>query len=368
MTSKAKPVGRAALAILAGHIERTQAKKAAAEEGAKSAGLFDDESGAAVKPARAKRAAAPAADDPAAANHAATDLNGQIELFIATGRAAAPRDEIATMEHPFYAIEDGDQRIISYEHNGTTLEITPSVKGRATIHDKDIVLFCVSKIVDAVNRGEEVSRTVCITARDLLKFTERSTSGRGYELLELALDRLAGTRIKTSVQTGKPAQRRNKGFGIIEGWETIVRGPKNRLEELRITLSDFTFDAAVAMQVLSIDDKYFKLRKATEKRLYELGRKHVGDQAKWKVSLELLHKKVGTRQELFKFRHAVRGIIDADTLPGYRLVYSHLDDTVMFFNRNEAGQLAQREAVAAMPTATKGNRPRVRAKAPAKST
>ena len=102
----------------------------------------------------------------------------QLDLFIATGRAASPKDELATMEHPVYAIEDGDQRILSYEHNGQTLEVTPSVKGRATIHDKDIVLCCVSKLVDAINHGQAVSRTVSITAHDLLKFTNRSTSGR----------------------------------------------------------------------------------------------------------------------------------------------------------------------------------------------
>ena len=187
----------------------------------------------------------------------------QLDLFIATGRAASPKDELATMEHPVYAIEDGDQRILSYEHNGQTLEVTPSVKGRATIHDKDIVLCCVSKLVDAINHGEAVSRTVSITAHDLLKFTNRSTSGRGYYLLEQALDRLAGTRIKTSLATGKPARRRTKAFGLIDAYEAVTRGPENRLEELRITLSEFTFDAALALEVLSIDPDYFKLRKGT---------------------------------------------------------------------------------------------------------
>ncbi|WP_187276119.1 replication initiator protein A [Methylobacterium sp. WL116] len=276
-------------------------------------------------------------------------LTQQIDLFIATGRAAAPKDELATMEHPVYAIEDGDQRIMTYEHNGVTLEVTPSVKGRATIHDKDIVLTCVSKVVDAVNRGEPVSRTVSIKAHDVLTFTNRSTSGRGYELLEQALERLAGTRIKTSIATGKPARRRTKGFGLIDAWETITRGPNNRLEELRITLSEFTFDAAMALEVLSIDQNYFKLRKATEKRLYELARKHCGDQGRWKVGLELLQKKVGSRQPLFKFRAAVRSIGEEGSLPGYHLVFLHTDDSVVFYGRSAVGLVAMESDLVTLP-------------------
>lgn len=276
-------------------------------------------------------------------------LTQQIDLFIATGRAAAPKDELATMEHPVYAIEDGDQRIMTYEHNGVTLEVTPSVKGRATIHDKDIVLTCVSKVVDAVNRGEPVSRTVSIKAHDVLTFTNRSTSGRGYELLEQSLERLAGTRIKTSIATGKPARRRTKGFGLIDAWETITRGPNNRLEELRITLSEFTFDAAMALEVLSIDQDYFKLRKATEKRLYELARKHCGDQGRWKVGLELLQKKVGSRQPLFKFRAAVRSIGEEGSLPGYHLVFLHTDDSVVFYGRSAAGLVAMESDLVTLP-------------------
>lgn len=274
----------------------------------------------------------------------------QLDLFIATGRAASPKDELATMEHPVYAIEDGDQRILSYEHNGQTLEVTPSVKGRATIHDKDIVLCCVSKLVDAINHGQAVSRTVSITAHDLLKFTNRSTSGRGYYLLEQALDRLAGTRIKTSIATGKPARRRTKAFGLIDAYEAVTRGPENRLEELRITLSEFTFDATLALEVLSIDPDYFKLRKGTEKRLYELARKHCGDQGRWKIGLDLLQKKVGSRQPLFKFRAAVRAISEANTLPGYHIVFLHTDDSVVFYGRNDAGLNAmQMDAVTRTP-------------------
>ncbi len=153
-----------------------------------------------------------------------------------------------------------------------------------------------------------------------------------------------------SRDTGKPARRRTKAFGLIDAYEAVTRGPENRLEELRITLSEFTFDATLALEVLSIDPDYFKLRKGTEKRLYELARKHCGDQGRWKIGLDLLQKKVGSRQPLFKFRAAVRAISEANTLPGYHIVFLHTDDSVVFYGRNDAGLNAmQMDAVTRTP-------------------
>ena len=47
---------------------------------------------------------------------------------------AIPKDDIATMEHPIFSLSTRpDRRILRYEHNGTAIEVTPSVKGLATI-------------------------------------------------------------------------------------------------------------------------------------------------------------------------------------------------------------------------------------------
>ena len=45
-----------------------------------------------------------------------------------------------------------------YEHNGNWLEITPSVKGLATIYDKDILIYCISQIMHKLRAGEKVAR------------------------------------------------------------------------------------------------------------------------------------------------------------------------------------------------------------------
>src|SRR3546814_18346749 len=53
-----------------------------------------------------------------------------------------------------------------YEHNGNVIEIIPSGKGLATIHDKDILINCISQLVAKMNQGEQPSRTVRLRSEE----------------------------------------------------------------------------------------------------------------------------------------------------------------------------------------------------------
>ncbi|WP_193393240.1 replication initiator protein A, partial [Ventosimonas gracilis] len=100
-----------------------------------------------------------------------------------------------------------------YERNGCTLTIKPGYDGCATIHDKDIWLYCISQLVDAKNRGEVINRKVRFTTYDFLKSTNRSIGGRGYALAVQMLKRLAGTRIETNIAI--KGYRAREGFGLV---------------------------------------------------------------------------------------------------------------------------------------------------------
>lgn len=78
----------------------------------------------------------------------------------------------------------------------------PSVKGLATLHDKDILIYCISQLMAALNAGREISRTLTLKAHDLLVATNRETSGDGYKRLRDAFEPLVGTRITTNMVTG----------------------------------------------------------------------------------------------------------------------------------------------------------------------
>ena len=262
------------------------------------------------------------------------DRQPQHELFICDVADAVLKDVMQHMEHPFYALSKRPETAVRrYEHNDRWLEITPSVKGLATIYDKDILIYCISQIMAKLKRGEAVSQRVRINSRELLVFTNRGTSGRDYMALVDALDRLEGTRIRTNVITGDEEQV--DGFGLIES-SSIRRktGLDGRLLWCEIKLSDWVFNAIRAQEVLTLHRDYFRLRKPIERRVYELARKHCGMQDVWRVKLSTLLKKTGSQSPEKRFRQMIRFLAAHDHLPDYSVAYDDEDDLVTFTNRS----------------------------------
>ncbi len=240
------------------------------------------------------------------------------DFFLCDMGAAAPKGDLGTMEHPIFSLSTRpDRRELSYEHNGADVRITPSVRGRATIHDKDILIYCTSQLMAAVNAGRAVSRTLHLKAHDLLVATRRDTSGDAYLRLREAFERLAGTRITTNIATD--GLETTSGFGLIEAWEIVRRTRGGRMVSVTVTLSDWLFRAICARSVLTLSRDYFALRKPLERRVYELARKHCGRQAEWRIGMGTLHKKAGSAAPLRVFRAALRRMIAADGLPEYAL-------------------------------------------------
>ena len=257
----------------------------------------------------------------------------QDDLFICDVADAVLKDVMPQMEHPFYSLSKKPETAVRrYEHNGHWVEITPSVKGLATIYDKDILIYCISQIMAKLSKGEEVSRRVRLNSRDLLVFTNRGTSGKDYQALVQAIDRLAGTRISTNIQTGDEEQYDT--FGLIDA-ASIRRkqGNDGRLLWCELKLSEWVFNAIRAQEVLTLHKDYFRLRKPIERRVYEIARKHCGRQPKWSIKLELLHKKSGSKSPLKEFRRSLRHLVEHDHLPDYSISFNDETDLVVFVNR-----------------------------------
>ena len=89
--------------------------------------------------------------------------------------------------------------------SGRGVEVYPSVKGRATQFDKDVLIYVISQMTEALNRGrtDANNRAVRFVVFDYLVSTNKLTGGSQYKQLEIALDRLAGTRLKTDIKTLK---------------------------------------------------------------------------------------------------------------------------------------------------------------------
>lgn len=246
------------------------------------------------------------------------DRTRQGDFFLCDIFDAIPKDDMASMEHPLFSLSTRpDRRILSYQHNGVDITVTPSVKGLATIHDKDILIFCISQLMAALNAGHTVSRTLQLKAHDLLIATNRETSGDAYRRLREAFERLAGTRITTNIVTGE--QETTTGFGLIERWEIVRKTRGGRMVSVAVTLSDWLYRAVLSKSVLTLSRDYFRLRKPLERRIYELARKHCGRQDNWRVSVDTLLKKSGSASPRRVFRAMLREMIAKDHLPDYEM-------------------------------------------------
>ncbi len=246
------------------------------------------------------------------------NLTSQADFFVCDILDAIPKDDMASMEHPIFSLSTRpDRRVLRYAHGDAEIEITPSVKGLATIHDKDILIYCISQLVAALNEGRKISRHVTLKSYDLLVATGRDTSGNGYKRLREAFERLAGTRITTNISTG--GEETTRGFGLIDAWEIVRKTRSGRMISVRITLSDWLFRAVEARTVLTLSRDYFSLRKPLERRVYEIARKHCGQQKAWKISLENLLKKSGSASPRRVFRKMIRDMVAENTLPDYEI-------------------------------------------------
>lgn len=226
------------------------------------------------------------------------------DFFICDLPMPAPKDDMASMEHPLFTLAtQPDRRILRYEHGEATIEVTPSVKGLATIHDKDVLIFCISQLMAALNEGRAVAPTLQLCAHDLLVATRRDTSGDGYRRLREAFERLSGTRIVTNIATG--GLETTRGFGLIDSWEIVRKARGGRMILVTVTLSDWIWRSVVSKSVLTLSRDYFGLRKPLERRVYEIARKHCGRQPDWRIGLETLLKKTGSTSPRRVFRRMI---------------------------------------------------------------
>jgi plasmid replication initiation protein len=267
--------------------------------------------------------------------HLLPDRHPVRDFFIADILDWALKDDRHSMEHPMFALSKiPDIRERRYEHNGNSITVTPSIKGLATIWDKDILIYAVSQLVAAMNAGrQDLSPIIRLTAYDLLVSTNRHTGGGDYDQLQKAFERLAGTRITTDIRTNGVRQR--EGFGLIDGWKIIEKHPVNgRMVAIELRLSDWLYNAILGREVLTLSRDYFRLSGGLERRLYELARKHCGHQMKWTIGVDLLHKKTGSTATLRKFRELLKKTAETDALPDYRILYDSESEQAVFYTKN----------------------------------
>lgn len=258
----------------------------------------------------------------------------QIELFIADNvDISSIRDEVASMEHPFFALKGGDLRDRVYKNGNVTVSVRSTSIGLATIFDKDIWLYAISKLQYAINNNEPISRTIAFTPYDFFVTTNRDRGGRSYKELEKALSRLKGTVITTNIKHSSE-KTETVEFGLIDSWR-IVEEKKGALDigMVEVTLPNWLYEAVTNTKILKISIDYFRIRKAIDRRIYEIARKHCGEQYDFDISLEKLFLKTGSTGTKEKFKFHLKQLANENTLPDYEISFDSKTNIVNFRNR-----------------------------------
>ena len=263
-----------------------------------------------------------------------TEKHPQKDFFVLDIADVVPKDDLASMEHPLFSLATKpDYRHLHYQSGENSLEIIPSYIGLPTIFDKDILIFCISQLMHKKNRGEKIGKKVRFSARELMMATNRSTNNLSYKRLEASFHRLVGTTFTTNIVSG--GYRETRIFSLLDsGSGFVMKQPSMRLDYCEVILSDWFMAAIENNAVVNISEDYFRLRRPLERRLYEIGRKHCGNQKKWQITLANLQNKTGSNAPLKKFRLNVRQIIQDDETPFYRFELTD-DDVVIVRPRNQ---------------------------------
>ena len=262
------------------------------------------------------------------------------DFFVADLLDIALKSDRASLEVPIFSLATRPDKSIfewSSKDGNRLLRVVPSVLGRATQMDKDVLIYIISQVMEAKNRGREDynSKTIQFTAYNYFISTNKpNTGGKEYDRLNLALKRLHGTSIHTNIKTNGVSIK--DYFHLIERVRTIRKSDTDdTMIAIEVELSDWLYNAIQANEVLKLNDDYFKLRKPLERRLYEIARKHCGNQPQWKISFQLLREKSGSASSLREFRRMVREISEKNTnFPDYRITLDDEKDQVIFWTRD----------------------------------
>lgn len=255
-------------------------------------------------------------------------INEQFDMFLPYIADLSFRDQREMMERPFFSLAKTKRaKPIDYTSPDGKLWVHVSANhdyGMATIWDADILIYCASMLADMARRGaNEIPRKLHIMPYDLLRAIGRPVTGRAYELLGQALDRLVSTTIKTNIRA---ENRREATFSWLDGWTQLVDERTERSKGMTLELSNWFYEGVLMKGgVLAIDRAYFDISGGRERWLYKVARKHAGGAGEvgFAIAMPTLFDKSGAEGEYRRFKFEILKLAEKNALPGYQLVVEH---------------------------------------------
>ena len=241
----------------------------------------------------------------------------EADLFTADLAAAGLKEMTDHLEFPIFSIQPQPHRGLrrlefpNPRDPGAPpdyIELRPGLAGLPTIQDQDLLIYCCSKAMSEVNAGRPVPENIQMSTAELLRFANRALGGKQYEAIETAIYRLTELTLVTNIRGEDEVY--TELFGIVDR-ASMVRGTSLRrrsgaLLGCSITLSKWMREAIEARKILTLHDDYFRVRRPIDRAVYQLVRKHCGEQKEWTVGVDRLGAKIGsTNQRLSNFRQTI---------------------------------------------------------------
>ena len=229
-----------------------------------------------------------------------------------------------------FSLSAGDLKARRFDLDGQFFEITPSATGLPTMRDKDVWLYCVSWLANAMfdERHEDLSRNLRFTAREFLDFSKRGNGGAQYDGLVQALDRLAGSKITTNIPPPAETKESGDSFNLIRYEAELDRD--GCIDAVNIELPERLYHFATDWtHVCAMHPDYFMLT-PLHRLIYILAKIHCGEWCPWTISINELHQLTGGTSPFRKFKQFVQALND-NSIPEYRIEVDAQNATPTFY-------------------------------------
>ena len=234
---------------------------------------------------------------------------------------------------PPFALSAGDLESRRFDLDGQFFEIIPSAKGLPTMRDKDVWLYCVSWLANAMfdERHKDLSRNLRFTAREFLDFSKRGNGGAQYDGLVQALDRLAGSKITTNIPPPAEIKESGDSFNFIRYEAELDRD--GRIDAVNIELPERLYHfAAEWTHVCAMHPDYFMLT-PLHRLIYILAKIHCGVWQPWAVPLDGLYRLTGCSSPFRNFKISVQGLLKDNSIPEYWMEMDAQKVTATFYRK-----------------------------------
>jgi plasmid replication initiation protein len=276
----------------------------------------------------------------------------QLDLFVASAVDISPKAQQELMQRCWFSLSTNlrttpiKHEYVDADGEESWVEIkgTPEA-GIATIWDQDVIIFIIAQYMHALNQGMPTSPRFSFTGYDYLQFVgKQKLGGKDYADLWARLLRLQTTNILTNIRQGDDRDKRT--FSWLSEAKQTTDNDTGKHRGFEVVLPEWLYESVIQKQmVLTLDDKYFKIRGGLERWLYLFARKSSGHQTGgWTESVQSLHKKSGSTATLAEFRRQLKKIVTRDQLLGYETSFEtkgkYDADAVWFGSTRPMTQLA----------------------------